>query len=48
MPGAGSKKAGRYFTVGETTYAPGDAVPAEVVKLIDNDAVWESTDSDEK
>lgn len=44
MAAAGSKKAGRYFTVGETTYAPGDEVPADVVKLVDNPVVWEAED----
>lgn len=47
MAASGSKKAGRYFTVGETTYAPGDEVSADVVKLVDNDAVWESVEDAE-
>ena len=41
-----AKKAGRYFTVGETTYAPGEEVPSDVVELVDNTAVWESVDDE--
>lgn len=44
---AGSKKAGRYMTVGETTYAPGDEVPAEVVALVDNPDVWDESSDDD-
>lgn len=42
-----ARKAARYVTVGETTYAPGDEVPAEVVKLIDNPAAWKSDEDDD-
>jgi hypothetical protein len=37
---ASGRKVAVYTTVGDVTYAPGDVVPADVVELIDNPAVW--------
>lgn len=42
----GAKKAVRYLTVGETTYAPGDEVPADVVELVDNPEAWVNPDAE--
>ena len=41
-----ARKAVGYVTVGETTYAPGEEIPSDVVALIDNPAVWESDNED--
>lgn len=35
-----ARKSVRYLTVGETTYAPGDEVPADVVELVDHPDAW--------
>lgn len=35
-----ARKAARYVTVGETTYAPGEEIPSDVVAMIDNPAAW--------
>lgn len=43
---AGGRKPAVYVTVGETTYAPGETIPADVVELIDNPAVWGKSYSD--
>lgn len=45
---AGGRKVAVYTTVGETTYAPGDVVPADVVDLIDNPAVWGDDEDGDK
>lgn len=45
---AGGRKVAIYTTVGEVTYAPGDEVPADVVELIDNPAVWGDDESSDK
>lgn len=42
-----ARKAARYVTVAGRTYAPGEKIPAEVVELIDNPAVWESDEEPE-
>lgn len=42
-----ARVASRYVTVGETTYAPGEEIPSEVVDLIDNPAVWEGLEAGE-
>lgn len=39
---AAARKVAVYTTIGETTYAPGDEVPADEAALVDNDAVWEA------
>lgn len=41
-----ARKAARYVTVGETTYAPGEEIPSDVVAMIDNPAAWDSEDED--
>lgn len=40
-----AKKAVRYLTVGEVTYAPGDEVPADVVALVDHPDAWVDPDA---
>lgn len=41
-----AKKAVRYLTVGETTYAPGDEVPSDVVALVDHPDAWVDPDDE--
>lgn len=41
-----AKKAVRYLTVGETTYAPGDEVPSDVVALVDHPDAWSDSDAE--
>jgi hypothetical protein len=43
-PKGKGRKAVRHLTVGETTYAPGDTIPADVVKLVDHPDAWTKPD----
>lgn len=42
----GARKAVRFLTVGDTTYAPGDEVPADAVALVDHPRAWVSLEDE--
>lgn len=42
---AAAKRPTVYVTVGGQTFAPGDEIPADLAKLIDNPKVWETGDA---